>query len=57
MDGGFDCEDADCDGALSCRGDGGPLVIIPTMTEWGMIFATIILGMFAVLRLRRKASE
>jgi len=27
------------------------------MTEWGMIFAAIILGMFAVIRLRRKASE
>jgi hypothetical protein len=35
----------------------GPVVIIPTMSEWGMIFATIILGMFAVLRLRRKVSE
>jgi len=35
----------------------GPIVIIPTMSQWGMIFATIILGMFAVLRLRRKASE
>jgi len=37
-------------------GDGG-VVVIPTMTQWGMIFATIILGMFAVIRLRRKASE
>ena len=35
----------------------GPVVIIPTMGQWGMIFATIILGMFAVIRLRRKASE
>jgi len=35
----------------------GPIVIIPTLSQWGMIFATIILGMFAVLRLRRKASE
>jgi len=38
-------------------GGDGPLVIIPTLSQWGMIFATIILGMFAVLRLRRKASE
>jgi len=35
----------------------GPLVIIPTLSQWGMIFATIILGMFAVIRIRRKASE
>jgi len=35
----------------------GPIVIIPTMGQWGMIFAAIILGMFAVIRLRRKASE
>lgn len=37
--------------------ESGPLVIIPTLSQWGMIFAAIILGMFAVLRLRRKASE
>jgi len=35
----------------------GPIVIIPTMGQWGMIFAAIILGMFAVIRLRRKVSE
>lgn len=35
----------------------GPIVIIPTMGQWGMIFATIILGIFAVIRLRRKVSE
>lgn len=28
-----------------------------TLSQWGMIFAAIILGMFAVIRLRRKASE
>jgi len=35
----------------------GPIVIIPTMGQWGMIFAAIVLGMFAVIRLRKKASE
>ena len=32
----------------------GPLVIIPTMGQWGMIFASIILGVFAVIALRRR---
>jgi len=27
------------------------------MTEWGMIFVTIILGVLAVIGLRRKASQ
>lgn len=38
-------------------GDGGPLVIVPTMTGWGMIFVTIILGVLAVIGLRRKGSQ
>jgi len=32
----------------------GPIAIIPTMGQWGMIFATIILGIFAVVALRRR---
>lgn len=34
-----------------------PLVIIPTMGQWGMIFLTIILGVLAVIGLRRKGSQ
>jgi len=32
----------------------GPVVIIPTMGQWGMIFASIILGIFAVFAIRRR---
>lgn len=32
----------------------GPIVIIPTMGQWAMIFTSIILGLFAVIILRRK---
>jgi len=32
----------------------GPLVIIPTMNQWGIIIATILLGFFAVIALRRR---
>jgi len=32
----------------------GPVVIIPTMGQWGMIIATIFLGFFAVVALRRR---
>ena len=32
----------------------GPVTIIPTMGQWGMIFASIILGIFAVVALRRR---
>jgi len=35
----------------------GPLVIIPTMNQWGMIFASIILGIFAVIALRRRTES
>jgi len=31
-----------------------PIVIIPTLGQWGMILVTIILGLFAVLKLRRR---
>jgi len=56
-DGDFDCEDADCENSLGCQGEGRPLVIVPTMTEWGMIFVTIILGVLVVIGLRRKGSQ
>ncbi|HSG30320.1 MAG TPA: IPTL-CTERM sorting domain-containing protein [Thermodesulfobacteriota bacterium] len=36
----------------------GPITIIPTMGQWGIVIATILLGFFAVIRLRRvKDSE
>jgi len=39
-------------------GDGdGSVVVIPTMTEWGMIFASIIIGIFAVIALRRRTES
>jgi len=34
----------------------GPTVIIPTMGQWGMIIATMLLGFFAVVALRRTES-
>jgi len=33
-----------------------PLVIVPTMGQWGMILAALILAMVAVLKLRRRES-
>lgn len=35
----------------------GPTVIVPTMGQWGMILAAIILGLFAVLKLRRRTES
>ena len=35
----------------------GPIVIIPTMGQWGMIIATIFLGFFAVFALRRRTES
>ena len=35
----------------------GPLVIIPTMGQWGMIIATILLGFFAIAALRRRTES
>lgn len=32
----------------------GPAVIIPTLSEWGMIIITLILGFYAVFKLRRR---
>ncbi|NIS10044.1 MAG: IPTL-CTERM sorting domain-containing protein [Candidatus Dadabacteria bacterium] len=37
--------------------DGGPIVIVPTLSQWGMIFAVLIIGLFAVISLRRKESN
>jgi len=51
------CEPNPCVSPTPDPGDGGPLVIVPTMTGWGMIFVTIILGVLAVIGLRRKASQ
>ena len=35
-----------------------PTVIVPTMGQWGMIFSALLLGFYAVFRLRkRKGSE
>jgi len=67
-DGGGDgLGDGGGDGLGDGLGDGGgvptpipiaPVVIIPTMGQWGMIFATVLLGFFAVRMLRnRKDSE
>ena len=49
------CEELVSD--LSEAAPPGPVVIIPTLSQWGMIFATVILGILAVHRLRKKASE
>ena len=51
------CEPNPCVSPTPDPGDGGPLVIVPTMTGWGMIFVTIILGVLAVIGLRRKGSQ
>ena len=32
----------------------GPATIIPTMGQWGMIIASILLGFFAVFAIRRR---
>jgi len=36
---------------------GPPVVVIPTMGQWGMIVAIIILGFFAVIALRRRTES
>jgi len=35
----------------------GPIVIIPTIGQWGMIFATVLLGIFAIIALRRRTES
>lgn len=37
-----------------CGGSGGPVVIVPTMGQWGMIFASIILGLIGIFALIRE---
>ncbi len=32
----------------------GPTVIVPTLSEWGMIFIALMIGFYAVLSLRTK---
>jgi len=32
----------------------GPVAIIPTMGQWGMIIATILFGFFAIAALRKR---
>jgi len=34
--------------------ESGPVTIIPTLGQWGMIIATILLGFFAVFAIRRR---
>lgn len=36
----------------------GPTVIVPTLNEWGLIFTALIIGIYAVIRLKtKKGSE
>jgi len=36
----------------------GPIVIVPTLNEWGLIFTALIIGIYAVIRLKtKKGSE
>jgi len=58
------CFDRTCDQAGNCgfvgtgdpsceRADPtGPITIIPTMGQWGMLLAAVVLGIFAIIRLR-----
>ena len=55
-----DCFDRVCEAAVcgfvatgdpSCE-SAGPVAIIPTMGQWGMIIAAVFLGIFAIIRLR-----
>jgi len=39
---------------FSARGPVGPVVIIPTMGQWGMIIATVLIGFFAIAALRKR---
>lgn len=34
-----------------------PIVIVPTLSQWGMILASIVLGVFAVFTLRRRTES
>ena len=41
-------------GNLCSGGPSGPIAVVPTMGQWGMIISTVLLGFFAVIALRRK---
>ncbi len=43
--------------ADECPPEPGPTVIVPTMGQWAMIITALILGFYAVLRLRRKTES
>ena len=32
----------------------GPIVIVPTLNEWGLIFTALLIGIYAVIRLKTK---
>ena len=44
----------ECIDAIAFGPTPGPIVIIPTMGQWGMIIATILLGFFAIAALRKR---
>ena len=46
-------DDSVCEPNPCVEPPSGPTVIIPTMGQWGMIIASVILGFFAIIRLRR----
>jgi len=37
-----------------CGGSEGPVVIVPTMGQWGIIFASIILGIIGIVAIIRE---
>lgn len=43
--------------ADECPPEPGTTVIVPTMGQWAMIITALILGFYAVLRLRRKTES
>lgn len=51
---GVECSEISCPFVPPTDEPSGPTVIVPTIGQWGMILATIILGLFAVLRLRKR---
>lgn len=38
----------------SCSSDPGPTVIVPTMNQWGIIFASIFLGAIGIVAIIRE---
>jgi len=44
-----------CDDAISCEDiPPVPFVIIPSLSQWGMIFMFLVMGVIAVFYLRRR---